>query len=324
MHPVLRVTERELACFIRRGRGDPPPAVRDVRLTSMVEQLALHVGVEFYDGRDLHFVLDERELMRDRAAPIGARELLDGVRCIYSRLLEDALIDRALDRVCASFRDRIVAENDPHVAAQLSLILWETEQELLRSHYSRHEPRVTVFGVDPGEGTSFDLRSCAINWVDPGEAAPVTATQIAQWNSGFEVIQREVLGYAPIGFSETLFGNEAARTKGQQLLREWLTPLQLAQYDRDRFFDVVGGTTGTRYRVREGRQQNVFELDSKSEQVCGLCFLPQGGLVAGDVMLAQKIALETDELAALRVANRFMDSRPRRPPVNSSAWTGRP
>jgi hypothetical protein len=37
----------------------------------------------------------------------------------------------------------------------------------------------------------------------------------------------------------------------------------------------------------------------------GWCFVPEGGLVAGDVMLAQKIALETNERAALAVANRF-------------------
>ena len=36
-----------------------------------------------------------------------------------------------------------------------------------------------------------------------------------------------------------------------------------------------------------------------------LCFAPDGYLVPGDVMLAQKIALETDELATLAVANRL-------------------
>ena len=35
------------------------------------------------------------------------------------------------------------------------------------------------------------------------------------------------------------------------------------------------------------------------------CFVPKGNLVPGDVMLAQKIALETDELAALELANKF-------------------
>jgi len=37
----------------------------------------------------------------------------------------------------------------------------------------------------------------------------------------------------------------------------------------------------------------------------GWCFVPSGFLVPGDVMLAQKIALETDERGALGLANRF-------------------
>jgi hypothetical protein len=37
----------------------------------------------------------------------------------------------------------------------------------------------------------------------------------------------------------------------------------------------------------------------------GWCFVPRDPLVAGDVMLAQKIALETDEQGALALANNF-------------------
>jgi hypothetical protein len=54
-----------------------------------------------------------------------------------------------------------------------------------------------------------------------------------------------------------------------------------------------------------GTATNIFEIDETGRTVVGWCFLPSGGLVAGDVMLAQKIALETDERAALQVARRF-------------------
>jgi hypothetical protein len=50
---------------------------------------------------------------------------------------------------------------------------------------------------------------------------------------------------------------------------------------------------------------NIHELDSAGRPRVGWCFAPKGYLVAGDVMLAQKIALETDERGALAVANRF-------------------
>ena len=37
----------------------------------------------------------------------------------------------------------------------------------------------------------------------------------------------------------------------------------------------------------------------------GWCFVPQGGLATGDITLAQKIALETDEDETMKVALRF-------------------
>lgn len=97
----------------------------------------------------------------------------------------------------------------------------------------------------------------------------------------------------------------AAEARGLQLLKEWLSPEQLAQFERDRAFDVTGSVSGKRYRIKLGRQQNVFELDAEGREICGWCFAPEGELVPGDVMLAQKVALETDERGALKVANPF-------------------
>lgn len=50
---------------------------------------------------------------------------------------------------------------------------------------------------------------------------------------------------------------------------------------------------------------NVEELDKNGRRVCLLCFVPGGRLVVGDVMLAQKLALELFELQALTVANKI-------------------
>ena len=93
--------------------------------------------------------------------------------------------------------------------------------------------------------------------------------------------------------------------RGITLLREWLSPEQQAQFDALRHFDVIGCDTGTRYRIRYGAAPNVHEIDARNRSVIGWCFAPSGPLVAGDVMLAQKIALETNERAALAIANRF-------------------
>jgi hypothetical protein len=64
--------------------------------------------------------------------------------------------------------------------------------------------------------------------------------------------------------------------------------------------------SGKRYRIYQGTAQNVFEIDEAGWLIVGLCFIPSGELVAGDVMLAQKIALETNENGALAVAHRFL------------------
>jgi hypothetical protein len=98
---------------------------------------------------------------------------------------------------------------------------------------------------------------------------------------------------------------EARKVRGIALLREWLTPEQKAQFEASGYFDVIGCDTGRRYRVHHARGTNVHEMDDTGRPLMGWCFVPLGELVVGDVMLAQKIALETNERAALAIANRF-------------------
>ncbi|WGR73917.1 MULTISPECIES: hypothetical protein [unclassified Bradyrhizobium] len=92
--------------------------------------------------------------------------------------------------------------------------------------------------------------------------------------------------------------------KGRSLLREWLTSAQRRQFEEQGYFDVVGCATRRRYRVQYGSVANVREIDLEGQSGSILCFAPEGYLVPGDVMLAQKIALETDELQTLAIANR--------------------
>ena len=95
-----------------------------------------------------------------------------------------------------------------------------------------------------------------------------------------------------------------AEQKALDLLKQWLSSVQLAQCERTGRFDVTGCHSGKRYRICRGRQMNVHELDQNGVQIAVWCFGPEGCLPVSDIMLAQKIALETDEHAALAVANR--------------------
>ena len=102
-----------------------------------------------------------------------------------------------------------------------------------------------------------------------------------------------------------LWSENNAETRGLKLLREWLSPEQRVQYQAKGYFEVTGCHSGKRYRIHYGTSMNVHEIDPAGWARAGWCFVPNIYLVAGDVMLAQKIALETDELGALAVAKRF-------------------
>ena len=54
---------------------------------------------------------------------------------------------------------------------------------------------------------------------------------------------------------------------------------------------------------------NVQQLDVQCRRVCAWCFYPAGGLVTGDVMLAQKLALELFETEALACANKMSNTQ---------------
>lgn len=89
------------------------------------------------------------------------------------------------------------------------------------------------------------------------------------------------------------------------LLRKCLSPEQLKQFAARGYFEVTGSDSKKRYRIHAGTSVNVCEVDEKGRRREGLCFMPIGSLPIGDVMLAQKIALESCEREVRAVANRF-------------------
>ena len=115
------------------------------------------------------------------------------------------------------------------------------------------------------------------------------------------------------GLSRLFSDENRSEARGLRLLRNWLSSEQRAQFDANRYFDVIGCDSGSRYRIHYGAMSNVHEIDAAGCPRVGWCFVPVGYLVAGDVMLAQKIALETNEFGALAVANSFL---PKESPSN--------
>lgn len=83
-----------------------------------------------------------------------------------------------------------------------------------------------------------------------------------------------------------------AFSKSMELLRRNLTPKQLKQLDDENYFEVVGRDTGARYRILNFRPQNICEVGMFGRTKRVWCFEPEGRLPIGDMLLAQKIALE--------------------------------
>jgi hypothetical protein len=95
-----------------------------------------------------------------------------------------------------------------------------------------------------------------------------------------------------------------AEALAQVLLKQYLCPTQLEQFKREGSFVVVGSDTGKTYRIRSGTVSKIDELDGGGRRICSWCFHPVGSLPTGDVLLAQKIALETFELYAIGIATK--------------------
>jgi hypothetical protein len=97
---------------------------------------------------------------------------------------------------------------------------------------------------------------------------------------------------------------ETASQRAKRLLKANLTPTQRTQYDKFRYFEVIGGETGHRYRIHRSAALNVDEYDDAGTRISRWCFLPVGDIVDADVLLAQKLALELFESHARAVANK--------------------
>lgn len=92
------------------------------------------------------------------------------------------------------------------------------------------------------------------------------------------------------------------RARSLELLNEWLTPEQRKSLAVHKYFAVTG-SIGGRYHINYGTVNNIecIRRDGGKNQV--LCAVPVDHVPIGDQLLAQKIALETDEIAVHKVAN---------------------
>lgn len=89
------------------------------------------------------------------------------------------------------------------------------------------------------------------------------------------------------------------------LLREWLSTEQQAQFDASNPSKLSALTAGSAIASSTAQQPISRNSTMPANRSWGGVLFHQGTWSQGDVMLAQKIALETDEMAALKIAKGF-------------------
>ena len=97
--------------------------------------------------------------------------------------------------------------------------------------------------------------------------------------------------------------DQAAEAKARVLLERALTPQQRRDLYVRRYFYVKGRRFT--YRIREGHSGNVDALDSSGRVISRYCAHPLGRVPVYDVMLAQKLWIETDENMFLENASPY-------------------
>ncbi len=109
---------------------------------------------------------------------------------------------------------------------------------------------------------------------------------------------------------------EEASRHANELLLALLSDEQAVTWQEHHWFDVHGGRTGRRYRIRHGIVHNVNLMSEYADEAeVNYCAHPPG-VPAEDVCLAQMFLLVTDEDAFLRVAN-ARRLRPERPQLHA-------
>lgn len=162
----------------------------------------------------------------------------------------------------------------------------------------------------PIYGSDYANTSCARVWLtwnaDTTNCTSATTAWVV-WNGDYTTSN---------GTVDTWGGTEApawetpkaatpeAQQKAEAILVESLDAQQRDEFTKDRCFTVESAKSKRRYRIKKGRVANIEELDAGGRVVARFCVHPAKYVPDYDTMLAQKLHLEHDDEALLKIANR--------------------
>ncbi len=266
----------------------PPPPLGDVRFLRVDGHylIELHWGVAPPLRSDVY--IDAWRLTEAEQADWGARPNINDVHRLWSEMLEDHMMHRRLDEAQQQYLHAV------NIGAPATMVHhMRQEVERLEQHVGRHHGRISLPNRVYSSNTTADAYTTVVSATERQRLSMQMGHHIQLGSSWIEV------------FNGGDVGTPEAKAKGEALLQANLSPEQRVSLQNHGHFDVKGGQSGKTYRIKRGRQMNCIELDAKGKEVQGWCFLPSGGLVEGDTMLGQKLALEANEATALKTANRF-------------------
>lgn len=109
----------------------------------------------------------------------------------------------------------------------------------------------------------------------------------------------------PISIDHDLGQGDDAIARANALLERHLSEWQLSLLKGRGWFIATGNETGRRYRIRRGWVGNVDVIDDDNNVSGKYCIHPACLIPTGDLMLLQKLMIESDERRFLATANKL-------------------
>jgi hypothetical protein len=288
--------------------------------------------------REQLHVIERRDVREFRGADLrnemDARNLAHAARAMYSRMVEDRIIERQRQGAMQILIDAVNSGDDPAVLNAARELIMRLDQHVPeapeRAQTATEISRAQRDREFYGRSLQDAINERAQLSVDRNMLSGAQWTE-AQRQRMSQRLDREMLQQQPMTANVERVSRGDARdmarelremermlassygpghtaeaiARGEKLLQDNLTKEQRKELKKRGFFHVEGGATGKWYRIKRGRQQNVIELDDGGMPKIGRCFLPSGNLVEGDIMIGQKAELEICELEAIAISNPF-------------------
>jgi hypothetical protein len=200
-------------------------------------------------------------------------------------------------------------------AERFNARLAEIEDEMCEREMERIIPYTSIEAIPPAERYDYErlVEDIAELLADqplpprPRITRQLTAAEVRQRERSFDAEVRRLAVQAALEAQREAIDAALPDLRASSSARQWLikhlSSAQLADFTRTGSFNVRGGSTGGLYRITYGRSMNIAILNADGMPTGRrLCFSPRGNLSTFDVMLGQKVSLESDELFTLRVA----------------------